>query len=741
MDALDRLLPKLQAVRPEGSSGREWLALCPAHNDHSPSLLVTLKEDDKILIVCRSQKCPTKDVLRAVGLTFKDILPPREGAPEGRIDRVYDYRDLEGKLIYQVVRLHSPKDFKQRAADGTWKVKGLPKVPYRYPELVAAPPGEVIFYPEGEKDVDNLVKLGVVATTNPGGSSKLKFIKKEVLKKAFGGRPVIVLQDNDEAGKLHVIDVSVRLRGVAASVKTLLLPGLAEKGDVSDWIAAGGTREQLLKLAESHAEAKPETSIQFQAGGRPLTDQGNAERLVDLYGKDLRYPPTIGKWYAWEGRRFMDDELNKVQPLTVETVRSIRGEAVKIEDRTLSKAVYEHAIRSESARSIAAIIKLASAHPSIVVGVNDMDSHHELLNCMNGTVNLHSGVIKPHDRKDLITKLCPTPHDPNATCPLWDNTLNLIFPADPSDPARGGNRPLIDYVQRLIGLSATGYTRAVLPIFHGNGSNGKSTILNTVMDVLGSDYAMQAPNNFLMSKSHESHPTELADLYGKRMVVVAETEKGKKLDAALVKSLTGGEPIRARRMRMDFFQFKATHTLILCTNHRPRIPDTDDGIWRRVSLVPFEVKFWDPDAGKVGPEHLRQNKALPDQLQTEAPGILAWIIRGAVAFLKHGLGAPPEVQTQTEDYRSGENVVGRFFEERVANGQTWERVALKELYKAYVGWCDENGERYGSNRAFAGEVRNLGHEVKRGASDGGMVAIGIRLIKGDAKTIDDVVPE
>jgi putative DNA primase/helicase len=743
MEALDRVLPRLQAVRPEGSTGREWLALCPAHNDHSPSLLVTLKDDGKVLLCCRSQRCVALDIVRAIGLTLKDLYPKDDSSPESRIVKAYDYHDAAGTLIYQVVRLREPKDFKQRAADGSWRVKGLPRVPYKYPALVNAAEGSTVFVCEGEKDVDNLQPFGVLATTNPGGAGNWKVMKKEAVKRAFAGKHVIILPDNDESGELHAVDVAARLNGIAASVKVLRLPGLGTKGDVSDWIEDGGTKERLLELVGAKAiqpEVKtPSAPSVGRPGDRPMTDLGNSQRLIDLYGEDIRYLAAASTWLVWDDKRFQFDELNRMQELAKDTVKSIYVEASKIEDVDKRKAMAIWARNSESARAISVLPGLASSDRSVATRVEDWDADLEVMNCANGTVDLRSGILTPHNRKNLLSKLCPVDYDDRARCPLWERILNLIFPMDAEDPTKGGNKPLIDYVQRVFGLAATGLTRAVLPIFHGDGSNGKSTILTTLIDVLGKDYAMQSAQHFLMSKNTESHPTDLADLCGRRMVVVSETDKGRKLDAALVKTLTGGESIRARRMRQDFFEFKPTHTLILCTNHRPRIADTDDGIWRRVSLVPFAVKFWDPDKVPTGPDHLKQDKELAVKLGAEYPGILAWVVRGAMAFLKHGLGEPPDVRIQTEDYRSGENVVGRFFEDKVAVGQKHDRVPLKELYKAYVEWCDQNGERYMTMRNFAGEVRVLGYETTRAGRDGSTTVNGARLIFGSAKTIDDVV--
>jgi putative DNA primase/helicase len=199
-------------------------------------------------------------------------------------------------------------------------------------------------------------------------------------------------------------------------------------------------------------------------------------------------------------------------------------------------------------------------------------------------------------------------------------------------------------VQRLIGYCITGSTREqVLPIFWGEGSNGKSTLLDTLKLALGVDYASTAPPGMILQKKNDSHPTELAGLCGKRMVTAIETEENQRLNEPLVKQLTGSDSICARRMRENFWEFKPTHKLILCTNHEPRVGD-DFAIWRRLVMVPFTVQFWNPEKGETGPEELKRDNDLPKRLESCLEGVLAWAVRGAIEWFKGGLGVDEKVK-------------------------------------------------------------------------------------------------
>ncbi len=230
---------------------------------------------------------------------------------------------------------------------------------------------------------------------------------------------------------------------------------------------------------------------------------------------------------------------------------------------------------------------------------------------------------------------------------------------------------IIQFVQRLAGYCATGCVNEdLVPIFHGYGSNGKTVYVETIREVLGKDYADAASPDLLLVKKGERHPTEIADLHGKRLMIVQETDDGRELNEALLKRLTGKDEIKGRRMKEDLWSFSPTHKFVMCTNYRPTIKGQDHGLWRRLALVPFEVKFWLADRGETGPEDLRANPHLKDQLPAERKGILAWIVAGALDWQRHGMQMPEKVLMATEDYRQHEDKISAFFEECCLRGDS-----------------------------------------------------------------------
>jgi putative DNA primase/helicase len=425
-----------------------------------------------------------------------------------------------------------------------------------------------------------------------------------------------------------------------------------------------------------------------------LTDVGNGKRLVARHGMDIRYCWPWKKWLVWDGKRWKIDDTGTVVLLAKQTVRSIYAEVAGCEDKSQRKAVADWARASERRERLSAMIDLARSEPGIPILPADLDRDPWLLNCPNGTLDLRAGELRKHSRADRITKLCPTAYDPAAEFPVWLAFLDRVF---------AGNLELIAFVQRLLGHCQTGSVQDhVLPVFWGSGANGKSTLIGAVMDVMGPDYSMKAPRDLLMMRKGEHHPTELTDLFGKRFVAAVETAEGQRLDEALVKDLTGGDRIRARRMREDHWEFEPTHKLILATNHRPEIRDTTHSTWRRVKLIPFTVTI--PNA--------EQDRDLSRKLRAERAGILAWMVRGAMGWRESGLAEPDCVKIATSEYRAEEDKLGTFLEECCVTGPN-ERERAGTLYKAYKAWCERNGENSTTQTRFGKALTERGFEREK----------------------------
>lgn len=435
-----------------------------------------------------------------------------------------------------------------------------------------------------------------------------------------------------------------------------------------------------------------------------LTDVGNGKRLVARHGNDLRHCHAWGRWLAWDGKRWQIDSTGEIVRRAKNTVRSLYREAFEDVARKhkelencpdtdtqkatalekaieRAKALVGHAKRSESSGRLHALISLAASEPGVPVVPGQLDADTFLLNVATGTIDLRTGRIRPHRREDLLTKLAPVEFDPDALAPTWEKFLTTIF---------DGNLALIGYVQRLLGYCLTGSVAAqVLPVFWGCGANGKSTLLNAVLGILGDDYAIPAAPGLLVARRSEQHSTELASLCGRRLAVSSETGEGNRLAEDRVKLLTGGDRLSVRRMREDFWEFSPSHKLVLCTNHRPVITGTDHAVWRRIHLVPFAVTIPEAD----------QDKQLPEKLRSEASGILAWCVRGCMAWQREGLAPPQEVTSATQGYRAEQDILGGFLGECCVIGREY-RCRAGDLYEAYRRWCERGGETAASQRRF-----------------------------------------
>jgi putative DNA primase/helicase len=735
--SLENLLSRLDHVRPEREG---YSARCPAHDDRTSSLSVGVGEDGRLLVHCHAQ-CSVDDVLGKLGLTTRDLFATNGNGHaksgmqnlaspighasngKGKIAAVYDYRSESGELLYQACRF-DPKGFSQRkpktGGGWDWKTKDCRKVLFRLPELLAAPTSETVYVAEGEKDVLNLVQQGFVATCNVGGAGKWLKDYDEHLR----GRRVVVLVDKDKAGRDHARQVAAALEGIAAELKVIELPG--DGKDVSDWLAAGGTREQLLGLVaaadvyKSKGKAKrgrppivvgnPTTLDLREASGR--TDVANSRRFTAAHRDGVRWCDAWGKWLVWSGRQWAQDDQRHVEALAKQVADSIWaqvGDLLPKLELIEQQELIRFARASAGAFGIGNMLSLARSEPGIPVSPAQLDSHHWRFNCINGEVDLRTGKLEPHNREHYLTKLCPHEYllGAEAECPLWESTLDKIF---------GGNDELIGFFRRLLGSAMSGeIIEHILPILWGVGSNGKSIIVETIMEALGDDYAGAAPPDLLLATKGDRHPTEKADLFGKRLVVSAESDEGRRLAEGLVKQLTGGDRVKARRCREDFWSFKPSHTLLLVTNHKPIVRGRDDGIWRRLRLIPFLQRFWQASKGESGPADLEADPRLKEKLRPELPGVVSWLVKACLEWQRFGLGQPAEVTAATADYKGSMDTLGQF----VADCCQLDRLATSkasDVRKRYEDWCKSNGEHPISGRRFGEYLTDRG--VIRRTSNG-----------------------
>lgn len=422
------------------------------------------------------------------------------------------------------------------------------------------------------------------------------------------------------------------------------------------------------------------------------TDVGNARRLVAAHRHHMRWVDPWGVWMIYDGRRWHQDNKRQVVEFAKTVAEQLWDEARRLPDPELRKQCRRWADQAESASRIESMLKLARSEPGIPITPDELDAHHWLLNVLNGTLCLRTGQLRDHDPGDLITKLADTEFDPLADCPTFHSFLEHVVPSD----------GLRRFLKHWAGYCLTGDISEHKIVFaHGGGANGKSTFQKALASVVG-DYAAEAAPDLLLRRHDDPHPTGLADLHGARMVFATETAEGRRLDEALVKRLTGGDPIKARRMHKDFFTFLPTHKFWVGTNHRPGVEGTDHGIWRRIRLFPFTVTI--PDD--------RQDRELDTKLAREASGILNWALEGCLAWHDDGLTEPPELVAATADYRADMDVLGQFISDccLLADGVS---ARASDLHHAYIRWAETEGERRPlSVRKFGLALRERGMEKR-----------------------------
>lgn len=662
------------------NTGSTVEARCPAHKDDRPSLSVSEGADGRVLLHCHAG-CEAPAIAEALGLSMRDLFPSQQ---RSRILHTYPYVDERGELLFEAVRFE-PKKFAQRRPDGhgdwVWNLQGVRRVLYHLPAVLdAVKRGATVFFVEGEKDADALARMGLVTTTNPMGAGKGKW-RSEYTEQLRGAARVVVLPDKDDPGRAHAAEVAKSLAGSVGEVRVLDLPGPGK--DASDWISAGGTREQLEQLVEGAPKPPPAPSEQEYS---KKTETVLAEHLVARHGADIRYCGQWGKWLVWDGRRWEHDTGGRLQRMVKETLRTELSEAERLADEDAIKSM----LAAESRSRRENIATLARYEEPVQVAPEQLDADPMLLGCANGAVDLRTGRLGPHRREALLTKLSPAAFDEAATCPTWMAFLERIF---------DGNEELIRFIQRAVGYSLTGsVAEQCLFVLWGSGANGKSTFLVTLLALLG-EYGKSGVADMLVAKAHEQHPTELADLFGARFVVFQETQEGQRFDESKVKALTGGDKVKARRMREDFWEFTPTHKLWLGTNHRPAIRGTDLAIWRRIRLIPFKVT--------IPPEE--RDGRLPEKLRAELPGILRWAVEGCLAWQQEGLQPPREVVEAGEQYRQSEDRLGAFLAECCAE-LPGGFVPAANLYTAYTRWAEASGEHAISKKALGLRLQERGFE-------------------------------
>ncbi len=391
-----------------------------------------------------------------------------------------------------------------------------------------------------------------------------------------------------------------------------------------------------------------------------------------------------------------------MQAIAKEVHAAIKDEVAFSTD---TKATHKHALYSLSRRGIEASVALTRSEPGIAIPLTSFDQDPDLFNVLNGTVDLRTGELRAHNRADLITRLAPVEFDSAASCEQWDSFLWRIT---------GREIELYKFLQRWIGYLLTGHvTEQVLAFLVGAGANGKSALCHVVESLLG-EYACIVSPDLIMAKRHSGIPNDVARLRGARLALMNETSQGSRFSEAKLKDLTGGDKLTARFMFHEFFDFLPTHRLWIRGNHRPIISGTDEGIWRRLHLVPFNVEI--PAA--------EQDRDLVAKLRTELSGILRWAIEGCLAWRTEGLNPPAVVTNAVREYREESDILGQFLSERCEKSPAAE-VRAGEFFHAYKAFVETAGERPLPLKDLPREMQRRGISWKR-TKVGGLYT-GVRL--------------
>ncbi len=452
--------------------------------------------------------------------------------------------------------------------------------------------------------------------------------------------------------------------------------------------------------------------------GYRLTDTGNAQRFVDHAAGQVRYVHQWGRWIVYRSGRWIIDGNDALVTEAAKAVpRALMAMVPGLTGKDERRQIFNAAVRAESGNALAAMVRLARGIPGVIVNHEELDANPEILNVRNGTIDLRTSELRPHDPGDLCTKQCPVIYDPHAEAPLWQACLERWQP-----------KPTMrDYLQVEAGAGTTGYATETISVHYGGGANGKSKFFGALQHVLG-PYSVTPHKSLLVVSHHEQHATVKASLFRARLAVASETAVTDRLNAHEVKNLTGGDQLAARRMREDEWPFMPNHTLVMFSNHRPHIQDEgevegeDEGIWRRVRLVRWEVTI----PADEQDEHLGQ------KLVVEAPGILRWLVEGARRYLADGMNPPEEVRVATDDYRASEDTVGQFLADVVIFSPGSE-VLSSTLIAAHEAWCVDAGVKNPGHWSLVTKrLKARGAQAKRAKK--GRYWSGIALVNGQAES-------
>lgn len=457
-------------------------------------------------------------------------------------------------------------------------------------------------------------------------------------------------------------------------------PSPEEFEDLLSGRHAAARTDPVLAPGVNPDDADARREVLMQPESFPWTTLGNARRLLHMFGRQLRYATDEKHWLLWNGRFWEPDQGTAVRRLYRQMLDAMLvvaslippGRTPAEEGRLgrLRKEFIRWIHKSQARKMEQDAIEQARAEPGVTCTRDEFDRNVDLLTVANGTINLQTGGLQPHDPADQVTRFIDIEYDPTAACPVWRAFLLA---------AQHDDESMVDYLQRALGYSLTGDVREqCMFTCLGDGANGKTTMLETVMAVLG-PYAATTDRNLLVLRRRD-HPTSIYALRGLRLAVTSEGERDERLNEGLIKQLTGEREVQARGVGMNFDGIPITWKLWLTTNHPPQIRGTDFGIRRRIQVIPFDVRF----------EGNADDKTLAAKLMAERRGILAWLVTGCLAWRRDGLRPPEKVTDATTKLFDEQGRLGSFLSDCV-RACPGGRMTGEQLYAFYTRWCERAG--------------------------------------------------
>jgi putative DNA primase/helicase len=430
----------------------------------------------------------------------------------------------------------------------------------------------------------------------------------------------------------------------------------------------------------------------------PFSEEALALAFASQHGDGARYVAAWNKWIFYDGQRWRVDEKKKVLTHSRHLIRAAAALVNKLAE----------AKRLARYRTNMAVVSLAQADEKIAAGVEQWDADPWLLNTPSGVVDLRTGAMRPHAPEDYMTKITAVAPEIACPTPLWHAFL---------DKVTNGDEDFRSYLMRMCGYSLTGITREhALFFLYGPGGNGKTTWLTTVAKIMG-DYHCTAPIDTFTDTGMERHPTELAMLQGARLVTATETEEGRRWAESRIKVLTGGDPIRARFMRQDFFEFEPQFKLVIAGNHKPGLRSVDEAIRRRFNMLPFVVKITEAE----------KDKEMTAKLKAEWPGILAQTIAGCLEWQRIGLTPPKVVTDATEKYMEEEDAIGKWLQERLVEGRLIKEIdgwaSFSSLHFDWKQWAEANGEKVSSAKWLSARLEAMEFSPQRRRAGAGFCGL------------------